>query len=304
MNLLFRYSAVCVFLSFPAQSFAQISPDTTTRFRGVTENWVLAFSDEFDGSEVDRKKWTVAEGVLRDPYQTHSQQWFDPSLVSVRDGFLWLEAKPDTVKGRPFSIWVTDRMVEMQGDYNFSTGEIDSREYFHFGMYEIRCRIPKGRGLWPAFWIYGEENGINHEIDVFEFWNQGSTFRRYDPKKNSRVQNMSVHHKGRMSIKNAGMGPDYSKDFHVFSVVWDECAIRWYTNGRLVRTQNRWPRMKGRTSKCSEITDGGKENVFPQAPGQIILDIAVQNGDASPDHTNTWPQVMLVDYVRYYRRIP
>jgi beta-glucanase (GH16 family) len=287
--------------AFPYAADGQ--PDTVTFFRGVQEKWELAFADEFDGNRIDHGVWQVMEGVPRDPWQEHSQHWFDPDMVRVRGGMLELSAEPDTVKDRPFSIWITDRMVEMKGDYNFIAGEIDSREKFHYGMFEVRCKLPKGRGLCPAFWIYGEEDGVNHEIDIFEFWNQGSLFRDYDERLLSRVQNMSVHHRGRMSIRNAGRGPDYSADFHTFSVIWDECAIRWYTDGKLKRVQYRWQRMKGRMKGCDGITDGGKEQVFPQAPGQIILDVAVLNREKSPDRTNTWPQTMTVDYVKYYKRI-
>jgi len=282
---------------------AQTQSDTITRFRGVEEHWRLAFADEFNGQAIDESKWIIADGVLRDPAQAHSQQWFDPKMAYLRDGRLVLEVRPDTLRERSFRIWVTDKMEEMKGEYSYIAGEIDSREKFFFGMYEIRCRLPKGRGLWPAFWIYGEQDGVNNEIDVFEFWNQRNWLRQYDAKRLSRVQNMSVHHRGRMSIRTAGLGPDYSAGFHVFSVIWDDCTIRWYTDGRLVRLQYRWPRMKGRRSDCASITDGGKENVFPQAPGQVILDIAVQNGDGSPDDTNVWPQTMEVDYFRYYERV-
>jgi len=277
--------------------------DTVTRFRGVEERWKLVFADEFDGKRLDGTQWSVANGVPRDPDQKFSQQWYDPDLVRVVGGNLELWARPDTVKARAFSIWIKDRMVDKVGDYNYSAGEVDSKQKFSFGMFEIRCKIPKGKGLWPAFWIYGEESGVNHEIDIFEFWNQGSLFKRYDPKKLSRVQNMSVHHNGRMSIENARPGPDFSEDFHVFSVIWDECSIRWYTDGELVRVQNRWPRMKRRTTACDQITDGGKEKVFPQMPGNVILNVAVQNGSGSPDQSTTWPQVMQVDYFRYWLKL-
>jgi beta-glucanase (GH16 family) len=289
-------AAICVASWGNAQN-----ADTVTAFRGMEEHWKLEFADEFEGNRLDGNKWKVANGVLRDPDQKFSQQWYDPVLVRVVGGNLELYARPDTVKGRQFSIWITDRMVDKQGDYNYSAGEVDSQQKFGFGMFEIRCKIPKGKGLWPAFWIYGEEDGVNHEIDIFEFWNQGSLFKRYDEGLLSWIQNMSVHHKGRMSIKNARPGPDFSEDFHVFSVIWDECAIRWYTDGKLVRVQNRWPRMKGRTSGCGQITNGGREKVFPQIPGNVILNVAVQNGTGSPDQSNAWPQVMQVDYFRYYK---
>ncbi|MCC6599050.1 MAG: glycoside hydrolase family 16 protein [Crocinitomicaceae bacterium] len=290
-------------LLFTVASTAQPHYDTLTITNGgIREMWDLVFFDEFSGEMIDESKWKIVEGVPRDPMQQASEQWYDPRNIIVSDGIAKFQVRKDTMLNKPFSIWIKDGMKEMKGNYYFSSGEIDSRELFHYGLYEIRCKLPKGKGMWPAFWMYGESDGTNNEIDVFEFWNQSNVFGLFSPKKLSRIQNMTVHYRGGMSGLASLPGTDYSDGFHTFSVIWDECKIQWYTDGKLMRTQYRFKKMKGRKSGCDEVKDGGKENVFPRSPMNIIIDLAVQNGDARPDETNSFPNALEVDYVRYYQK--
>lgn len=63
-------------------------------------------------------------------------------MVRVRGGNRELWTEPYTTRDSAFSIWMSDGMKYMKGDFNFRACEIDSRDKFSFGMFEIRCRIP------------------------------------------------------------------------------------------------------------------------------------------------------------------
>ncbi|MDP4717859.1 MAG: family 16 glycosylhydrolase, partial [Flavobacteriales bacterium] len=146
----------------------------------------LSFSDEFNGLKLDEQKWDLREGVVRDAEQKITQQWLTKESVKVKEGLAVITTVPKERKDQTFYVWITDGMKERKGNFNYDTGEFESKELFLWGYYEIRCKLPKGRNAWPAFWLYGESNGTNNEIDVFEFWNEQKFFGGFSQKKQAR----------------------------------------------------------------------------------------------------------------------
>lgn len=297
-----RFSLVFVLLATLA--YAQPSRDTTTTSaNGQPQKWQLAFYDEFSGAAIDRAKWDVVEGLARDAYQENSEQWCDPANVEVSNGTMKMHVKRIPRQEKKFSIWITDGMKELSATCEFSSGEISTKKGYGFGMYEARCRIPKGKGIWPAFWMYGAPKGPNNEIDVFEFWNQKGLIKKVSKRKFARVQNMTAHYNGGMSGVKKEIGPDFSEGFHTFSVIWDAAKIEWYTDGKLQRRLMRYEGMKPTETVDAFLArkKNPKENVFPRDEDmKIIFDVAVQNRDARPLATDVFPINMEVDYVRYY----
>ena len=159
----------------PAFVFAQ-PKDTVINFRGMNIPMRLSFSDEFSGLMLDEQKWDLREGVVRDAEQKITQQWLTKESVKVKEGLAVITTLPKERKDQIFYVWITDGMKERKGNFNYDTGEFESKEMFLWGYYEIRCKLPKGRDAWPAFWLYGESNGTNNERDVFEFWNEENLF--------------------------------------------------------------------------------------------------------------------------------
>lgn len=262
----------------------------------------LVFEDNFDGTQIDDSKWRVIEGVVRDTKGSHEKQWYSPKNIYVSEGTLKVEARRESLQNMRYEIWEKDRMVPYTDSFEYSSGEIDSREQFGFGVYEIRCKIPRGKGFWPAFWMYGEKDGINNEIDVFEFWNQRGIFTKLSKNKLARVHNMTAHYKGRMSQKNY-VGPEFSEDFHVFRVVWDECRIEWWMDGSFKRRITRYKKMRPYDIDCGDLKSQNdlEENVFPRDSVMgIIANLAIQSKDAAPDDSTPFPAIMEIDYIRYF----
>ncbi|MEO0075699.1 MAG: glycoside hydrolase family 16 protein [candidate division WOR-3 bacterium] len=185
--------------------------------------WVTVFEDNFDGNTLDLSKWTLPyQGVLRDFSHSKEKQWYantgnTPSVpitnnIEVSNGTLKLIARRESppIVGTYVSDYSTNPWTYTTTNFDYSSAEIDSKYKFGYGMYEIRCKIPKGKGFWPAFWMYGENaNGVNNEIDVFEFWDNSTN-----------DHNMTVHYNGQMCLTDYN-GPDYSQAFHTFTVIWD-----------------------------------------------------------------------------------
>jgi beta-glucanase (GH16 family) len=278
----------------PSLVFAQ-PKDTVINFRGMSIPMKLSFSDEFSGSTLNEQKWNLREGVVRDAEQKTTQQWLTRESVTVKNGKVTITTVPKARKDQPYFVWITDGMKERKGNFNYDTGEFESKELFHWGYYEIRCELPKGRDAWPAFWLYGESDGTNNEIDVFEFWNEENLFGGFSEKKQSRIQHMTVHYNKRMSGRGDKLSFDGSVGMHTYGVLWTENAIVWYTDGKEMRTLYRYKKAADR--KDGKIADGREENVFPRSPMKLLVDMAMQQSENRlPLEKNSF----VVDYVRAY----
>ncbi len=159
-----------------------------------------------------------------------------------------------------------------------------------FGKFEARIKIPRGQGMWGAFWMLG--NNIDSvgwaacgEIDIME--NIG--------REPSIVHN-TVHGPGYSGAN--GIGGSYSlpnnqifaDDFHVYSAEWSENVIRFYVDGTL-----------SKTIEPSDLPEGSKW-VYDR-PFFTILNFAVGGPwGGNPDQNSVFPQTMMVDYVRIYTR--
>ncbi len=156
------------------------------------------------------------------------------------------------------------------------------------GRFEARIRMPVGRGLWPAFWLLGDNVDVVSwpacgEIDIMEY-------RGQEPN----VVHGSLHGPGysgggAMTQAYALTGPGFDADFHVFAVEWESQKITYLVDD--VPYQVITP---------SNLPPGGQW-VF-EHPFRVILDLAVGgNYVGSPDASTAFPQTMLVDYVRVYQ---
>lgn len=278
----------------------------TNTLTGAGEKWRLTFEDNFEGNSLDLTKWKLIEGIPRDPQLKNQIHYFLPENVEVGEGICKLWSKKTPLQKRAFSIWEVDKMVDYSGEFEYTSGEFHSKEVFGYGRYEIRCKIPSGKGFWPAFWMYGEPKGRNNELDVFEYWNAKGAFGQYRPELNTREVHMTTHFNRRMSGESK-KGPDASADFHTYTLVWDPCRIEWYLDGELYRVLWRYKGMNKRKNNCAEWEAKKKklkEQVFPQDEGlAIIVDLAIQSKDNAPDAETLFPQAMEIDYIRFWKKV-
>jgi beta-glucanase (GH16 family) len=271
---------------------------------GTTDTLELVFNEEFEGKKINERVWNVVEGVVRDPEGKRVKCWTKKSNIEVADGLCTMWVRRDTLLNQKYEVWVKDGMKPFVNDYHFSVSEMNTHQQYGYGLYEIRCKIPRGRGLAPAYWMYGANGPINCEIDVFEFWNQRGFLTRFSKRKLSRVHNMTAHYNGRMS-GTSYMGPDYSEDYFVYSVVWDECRLEWYVNGDLKRRISRYKKMRANEISCDRFANmktKPEENVFPQNQlMSIIANFAVHTDEDKPYDTDPFPNKMVIDYIRYFK---
>lgn len=220
------------------------------------EGWRLVWHDEFDGDTVDDTRWRVEDAAL---VKNNELQYYAPDEVYLEDGCLVLRSRQRAM-----------------GNREFTSGLIESRGRFAqaFGRIEIRAKLPRTQGMWPAHWMLPEDRSWPPEIDIME--SVGSQ---------PELISMSLHTGAWPDLDSQTMdhlGPDYSADFHVFALEWDPDELRWYIDGTLAFST--------------------RENV-PQKPFFIILNTAIGgNMPGDPDETTEWPQHHRIDYVRVYAR--
>ena len=175
---------------------------------------------------------------------------------------------------------------------NYTSARLKTQGKFSqaYGRFEARIKIPRGQGIWPAFWMLGDDVDkagwpACGEIDIME--NIG---------KEPSLVHGTIHGPGYSGAKGIG-APDslpanqpFADDFHVFAVEWEPNTIRFYVDDHLYAT------------RTPADLPPGAQWVYDH-PFFILLNVAV-GGDwpGNPDASSTFPQTMLVDYVRVYER--
>jgi beta-glucanase (GH16 family) len=291
-------------------------------------NLALAFEDNFDGNKLDFNKWNAPyQCVLNDFSFSNSKHWYanyrDTAMlgiplsnnIEVSGGTLKLKAKREipAIVGGFVTDWSTNPPNMVFSYFDYSSAQIISKNIFHYGRYEIRCKIPKGKGFWPAFWMFGRNTPYWNEIDVFEFWNERTALGVYDPNKLAKDPNTTMHYDygslgggNHQSCLQDGFGTtDYSQNFHVFAVDWSEFYMIWSIDGVIVRTEGKYWNTNNSIASCGTIVNGQtyqRNKAFPDAPMEIYASFQIQNNNGNnPDASTPFPSTFEIDYIRYYK---
>jgi beta-glucanase (GH16 family) len=226
--------------------------------------WKLTFHDEFDGRALDLDKWNPNDPWGRE--RNLELQAYVKDAFVVTNGLLRIQAeKREAFYARKQRAY-TSGMMTTYGKF--------SQQY---GRFEIRCRVPKGKGMWPAFWLLPDPLGWPPEIDVLEVLG-------HEPNKIYLTHHFQGADRKRASSGGNWKGPDFSADFHEFAVEWSAERIVWFVDG-----QERF-----RSTKT-----------IPSTKMYVLVNLAV-GGDwpGSPDEKTQFPSAFEVDYVRVYQREP
>jgi beta-glucanase (GH16 family) len=223
--------------------------------------WKLTFQDEFDGKELDLTKWNP-----NDPWGRERNQELQ---AYVKDAF--------EVKNGTLHVKAEKRDADYVGKQrHFTSGMMTTYQKFNqqYGRFEIRCRVPKGKGLWPAFWLLPEPLGWPPEIDVLEVLG-------HEPQKIYMTHHFRDAQKKRGSHGGSWTGPDFSAGFHEIAVEWSPERIVWFVDG---------------------IERFRSEKTIPQTKMYLLVNLAV-GGDwpGAPDDKTEFPASFEVDYVRVYQ---
>jgi beta-glucanase (GH16 family) len=272
------------------------------------DKWELVFEDNFDGENLNLDVWQNRVYSQGSVSTEGVEGYYTLDNITIENGICKIIPKKETivrkaVSWQPDSLKLSDGLMNIR-TYNYTSSWIETKKLYHYGKFEVRCKIPKEKGFWPSFWMYGQNKDVNNEIDVFEFWNEQNAFGKFRPKKLSIVNHMTVHYNKKMSTKSY-VGPDFSQEFHVFAVVWDSTKIEWYVDGELKRVHSKYLTKRGKNVDCKDIKANNMyylNPIFPKDPMNIIVNLAIQTGKNRPD-VNTFNSAFEIDYIKYYETV-
>jgi beta-glucanase (GH16 family) len=190
----------------PAGPAIQPAAPVRPQQAGAPSEWVLSFHDEFDGTSLDRSKWSNGFGWGQDTNSNYG--WCDPGANVVSGGVL-----VQRIERRP------------RGGEPFSVGCINSKHRFaqQYGYWEARIRTARCAGSRSAFWGKPNDESWPPEIDVVEVNGESSRSARF-----------TVHWDdgdGHRESQGAFTGPDFSDGFHTFGAEWTPDGVTWFVDG-------------------------------------------------------------------------
>lgn len=263
------------------------------------------WQDEFDTGALDTSRWTPEVNCWGGG--NNEAQCYLNRLENlwVADGFLHLKAIREDVRGPAV---VDDdpaySPTDTSGAGTFSSARVRSKNKgdWRYGRFEIRAKLPRGQGTWPAIWMLPTDNvygvwAASGEIDIMEAVNLTVGGER-------RVHG-TLHFGGNWP-NNVYAGNEYelpgganpADDFHVYAVEWEKGEIRWYVDGDHFATQTE--------AGWYSMADLGDSSAPFNQRFHLLLNLAV--GGAWAANVNdmgidesVFPQQMQVDYVRVYQ---
>jgi beta-glucanase (GH16 family) len=267
----------------PAQSATQTQSPDGAQPPAASSKWTLVWFDEFngaDGSRPDKSKWVYDIGS--DAWGNAEEECYTDRADNsvIRGGNLVITARKESIK------------CPKGADKPYTSARLKTLGLFSqaYGRFEARIKVPRGQGMWPAFWMLGEDIPkvgwpASGEIDIMEIIGK-------DPSTaygslHGPGYNGSRGYRGEYRLPGT---VEFADAFHTFSIEWEPNVVRFYVDDDLYATQ---------TPK--KLPPDGKW-VFDH-PFFIILNCAVGGSwPGSPDATTQFPQEMLIDYVRVYKR--
>jgi beta-glucanase (GH16 family) len=239
--------------------------------------YTLAWADEFNSNSLDTSAWSfdIGDGCPNlcgwgnnelEYYTNRTENLF------FQDGKMVIEARKENFSGK-----------------NYTSAKIHTRnkKTFKYGRVDVRAKLPRGKGIWPAIWMLPQNNTYggwprSGEIDIMEMVG-------HEP---SKVHGTIHYGPGPGSIQKGSSyslpSATFNDEFHVFSLEWKENLLKWYVDNNLFLTVNK--------------ADLGSNNYPFNEDFYFIINLAVGgNWPGNPDATTAFPQWLIVDYLRVYK---
>lgn len=263
--------------------------------------WVLDWSDEFDGTELNTNNWSAV-----DCWHCQEEQFYTSRRKNVRveDGKLVLEAhreRFDTLPTKETGVNLCGAVpgisyVPARRYANYTSGCVVSakKAAFTYGRIEIRAKIPVGKWSWPALWMMGENIPEVHwprcgEIDIMEYWGRSERtvfgtchFCQLDSVYWADGGNPHVGRGDRLK------DVDVEHGFHTYAIEWDRDRMDFFFDGTHYFT---FP---------LEIVTIGKDYNAMRLPMYILMNYALDPEQGPVGAEYVLPSRFEIDYVRHY----
>lgn len=238
----------------------------------------LAWNDEFNGAALNQADWNYETGdgcPNNCGWGNNELEWYTAGdNLYMQDGKMIIEARAESKGGKNYT---STRMTTQ------------SKKTFTFGRIDIRAKVPRGKGVWPALWMLGSNITTVSwpkcgEMDILELLGQ-------EPNKvYSTVHYGPAPSGGSVQKSNSKIAATpYSDAFHLYSLNWEQDKLQFLVDNALLLEVNK--------------ADFGSYAYPFNDPFFFIFNIAVGgNWPGSPDASTQFPQWLMVDYVRVFQK--
>ena len=242
----------------------------------IPSGYSLVWADEFSNDGLpDASKWAYDTSRNQQGWHNHEMQYYSIDSLQntvVRNGMLVITARKERPAGA--ADW---------GGQNYTSARLltQGKAEWSYGFFEIRARLPCGRGTWPAIWMLGShgEWPAGGELDIMEQVGR-------EP---ARVFS-TVHTTAGSGANGAGAAvqiPDACSAFHNYQVHWTQQQIRFGIDGK---------------THFTYVNQGAGDRQWPfDAPQFLILNIAIGGDLGGPVDDSIFPVQMEIDHVRVYQ---
>ena len=256
-----------------ANSSSEITSSTSDIASSSSESPYL-WHDEFDGSSIDTEKWTFEIGTGASGWGNNEWEYYTDRKENayVQDGILHIRANKEDFEG---SKYTSARMIT-KGKFSFT-----------YGTVEARIALPVGKGIWPAFWLLGQNiDAVSWpacgEIDIIETVNSENIV--YGTNHWANGSEYATYGNNTDNYRNQKFELDVTQ-FHNYKFTWDEKYIRMFVDDFMYH------------EILIENNEGDTEEFHK--PFFFILNVAVAGNWPGFEVDDTqFPNEMLVDYIR------
>ncbi|MEO8624855.1 MAG: glycoside hydrolase family 16 protein [bacterium] len=261
---------------------------TTLGAQNPSPRYELVWADEFsqDGWP-DPRNWTYERGFVRN----HEQQWYQADNARIEKGILVIEARKEAKPNPLFEQGSADwKRTRQQTEFTSASLTTRGLHSWRYGRFEMRAKIDVRAGMWPAFWTVGDIGPwpASGEIDIMEYY-RGNLLANVAWADSARKAKWDDSRKPIGELGDA----NWSRQFHVWRMDWDENEIRLYVDGTLLNSTDVRQTING---------DGTGRNPMQQAH-HIILNLAIGGDNGGDPSATTFPARFEVDYIRVFRKI-
>lgn len=235
----------------------------------VNAQWILIWHDEFNGPNIDLTNWSFEIGTGYNGWGNNELEFYTNHAdnATIINGNLLIIARQESFGGCNY----TSSRMNTKGLHSWTYGKI-----------EARIKLPVGQGIWPAFWMLGQNIDTVGwpqcgEVDIMEHINnEEKTYGTMHWNNNGHAQY------GGDTLCNVAQ-------YHIYSVEWDQNAIKWLLDGSKFWEGN----IKGSINSTEEF----------HRPFYILLNLAIGgNWPGSLNGATVFPDTMFVDYIRVYQQ--
>jgi len=275
--------AIVEVLLIASSTFAQAS---TAEKKPPEVTYRLVWSDEFNNTgEPDPANWGYERGFVRN----EEFQWYQPENARCVGGKLIIEARRERIENRRYDEGGRDWRVSRRfAEYTSASIHTRGKHEWQYGRFEMRGRIDVRSGMWPAFWTLGTSRRwpACGEIDIMEYYRGTLLANAAWLGRERRPQWDDT----RLPITQ--FPKNWSNDFHVWRMDWDESFIRLYVDDDLLNEVDL-------ANTVNE--DWQRRNPFHQ-PHYILLNLAIGGTNGGDPSSTAFPARFEIDYVRVYQK--